>query len=177
MSFLKRIFGRTTTDPTAEWGPFTGVIPDFDLTEMSFGSLRFGDGFQSASFLGRPGNVEHIPSDYTILFYPSGGLELHFRSEKLVRLVFYIAPDEFTNELIMEFSRPAVRGGVPHGTRLTPELDQQKITALFGAPDSVEAGSPETILYYTRNGVELEFELHDKGRLTTWNVAREEGGS
>ena len=175
MSFFERIFGRKTTDPTVEWGAFTGYIPDFDLTDMSFGSLHFGDGFQSASFLGRPGNVEHIASDYTILFYPSGGFELSFRDEKLVRLVFYIAPDEFTSELVIDFSRPAVRGGVPSATRLTPELDQQKITALFGAPDTIEQGSPETILYYTRNGVDLEFELHDKGRLTTWNVSKDPG--
>ena len=77
MNLLNRLF-RRPTDPTANWGPPTGPMPDFDLTEMRFGPLRFGAPFTAATFLGRPDHFKWMKKDYGQLLYASRGFQLDF---------------------------------------------------------------------------------------------------
>jgi hypothetical protein len=171
MSFLDRLLGRHQ-DPTLSWGVFSLPIPDFDLTAMRFGPLQFGDGLEAAAFLGRPDSLAWTQSDYAELLYAKGGFQLDFDRGKFVYAGFFIGPDDFLpKHPELEFSKPRLRGCTPEGTRLSRETDRALIERLLGAPDLVDTEPSEGILYYTRHGVTMEFEMDGKTlRLKRWNL-------
>jgi len=171
MNILDRLFGRRP-DPTAGWGTSQQPIPDFDLSQMRFGSLRFGDGIEAASFLGRPDRFAWTQADYCELLYARGGFQLDFDKGRFAYLAFFIGPDKFvpTHEGF-EFSQPRLRGCAQDGARLSREMDQPALERLVNAPDSADSDAAETILYYTRQGITMEFEMDGKsGRLKRWNL-------
>lgn len=172
MGFFDRIFGRHK-DPTAEWPAFSLPIPEYDMAEMSFGSLRFGDAIEKASFLGRPDVLNWIESDHCELVYGKGGFNLYFAAGELSSITFFLARDADTPDQVpIEFCRPMLRGSVPYGTQLTPEVDIPKLQSLFGSPKEVEKTDLDHSLFYTRNGADMEFELDERGRLKIWNIYR-----
>lgn len=170
MGFFDRILGRQK-DPTADWSSFSLPIPEFDMSEMSFGSLGFGDSIEAASFLGRPDVLNWIESDHCELIYGRGGFNLYFAGGEFSAITFFIARDADTPDQVpIHFSRPVLRGSVPYGTQLTPEVDLARIHSLFGSPESVEHTELDHSLFYARNGIEMEFELDEHGKLTVWTV-------
>ncbi len=171
MSFLDRFFKRST-DPTSRWPPFSLPLPDFDLTEMRFGALRFGDAINAAASLGRPDRIEWTRRDYCELLYASGGFQIDFDNRRFAYLAFFIGPDEvLPQHAALEFSKPRLRGGTYDGIRLSRETDQPRLERLLGAPDSADIDPGETVLYYTQRGVAMEFELDGPtGRLKRWNL-------
>ena len=171
MNFLERLLGRGK-DPTLKWKPFSPPIPDFDLTDMRFGSLRFGDGYEAAAFLGRPNRCEWMQGCDCTLLYASGGFEIGFDKDRLISIAFFIGPDELLpKDTALEFAKPRLRGCTPDGVQLSPEVDQRFVEQLFGAAESIDADADETILFYTREGVGMDFELDGKnGRLKRWNL-------
>jgi hypothetical protein len=171
MGFVDRLL-RRRADPTLSWQPFSLPIPDFDLTEMRFGKLRFGDAIDAAASLGRPDRVEWTRGEYCELLYASGGFQIDFDSNRFAYLAFFIGPDELLpKHPAFELSKPRLRGGTEDGSRLSRDTQRPRLERLFGAADSVDADSDETILYYARQGVTMEFELDpSNGRLKRWNL-------
>ena len=171
MSLLDRLLGRRP-DPTLNWGAFSLPIPDYDLTEMRFGTLRFGDAFDAAAFLGRPNRFEWTQGDYCELLYASGGFQIDYDDSKFAYLAFFIGPDDcLPMHRPLEFSKPRLLGCTPDGIRLSRDTDRVLLDWLFGAADSTDTEPRETILCYTRQNVTMEFEMDGKtGRLKRWNL-------
>ena len=139
---------------------------------MQFGSLKFGEGFNSAAFLGRPDRFTWTQEDYCELLYASGGFQIDYDKSRFAYLAFFIGPDKYVpKHRALEFSKPRIRGFGPDGIRLSRDSDQASVERLFGAADSVDTEPREHILYYAREGVEMEFEFDGKsGRLKRWNL-------
>jgi hypothetical protein len=171
MSFLDRLIGRRT-DPTLGWVTFKLPIPDFDVTAMRFGTLRFGDAFEAAAFLGRPDRFTWTQGKYCELLYASGGFQLDYDCGKFAYAAFFIGPDGFLpKHPALEFSKPRLRGCTPDGIALSRDTDRALLERMFGAADSVDTEPREVILHYTRRGVTMEFEMDGKtGRLKRWNL-------
>jgi len=113
MSLFDRLL-RRRTDPTLGWGAFSLPIPDFDLTEMRFGTLQFGDGFNAAAFLGRPDRFEWTQGGYCELLYAAGGFQIDYEDSKFEYLAFFIGPDKYLpKQRALAFSQPRLRGGAP----------------------------------------------------------------
>jgi hypothetical protein len=171
MNLLDRLLGRRA-DPTLNWEAFSRPIPDFDLATMRFGSLRFGDGFDAAAFLGRPDRFTWTQSDYCELLYASDGFQIDYDKSRFAYLAFFIGPDDNLPMCrALEFSKPRLRSCTPDGVRLSRDADRALLERLFGAADSVDTEPREAILYYTRDGVTMEFEMDgNSGRLKRWNL-------
>jgi hypothetical protein len=171
MGFLDRFLGKRT-DPTLGWGVLRPPMPDFDLTVMRFGPLRFGDSFDAAAFLGRPDSFKWSRDDYCELLYATSGFQIDYDDGKFAYLAFFIGPDDYLpNHSALEFSKPQLRGCTPDGIQLSQETDQATLERLFGAAESVDTDPEETILYYTKQNVTMEFEIDEKsGSLKRWNL-------
>ncbi len=171
MSFLDRIMGRLA-DPTVNWGAFSLPIPDFDLATMRFGTLRFGDGLDAAAFLGRPNRVTWTQRQYCELLYASGGFQIDYDGGRFAYLAFFVGPDEhLPQHEALRFCRPRLCGCTPDGTLLSRDTDRKSLERLFGPAEGVDTDPDETILFYGRLGVRMEFEVDGgTGRLKRWNL-------
>jgi len=169
MTFLDRILGRRP-DPTLNWQTSNAPMPDFDLEAMRFGTLQFGQGFEAAEFLGRPDLFRWTQEEYCELLYASRGFQIDYDERKFAYLAFLIGPDRHQpDHPALKFSTPRLR--TPEGVRLSCEADRALLEQLFEAPDSVDAGASQVVLYYTRNHVTMEFEMDGTtGRLKRWNL-------
>jgi hypothetical protein len=173
MNLFDRLLGRhDDTDPTLKWGSFTLPIPDVDMTKMAFGTLRFGDEFTAAAFLGRPDRCKWTQPEYCELLYASGGFQVDYDRGRFAYIAFFIGPDKFLSKhRALEFSKPRLHGCVPAGIRLSRDTNRALLEQLFGAANSVDTEPRETILCYTRQGIVMEFEMDGKtGRLKRWNL-------
>lgn len=171
MNFLDRLLGRPN-DPTLGWGTASLPLPDFDFSEMRFGKLGFGDAFEAAAFLGRPQRFRWTQADYCELLYASGGFQLDFDRGKFAYAAFFIGPDRFLpKHPALKLSNPRLRGATPDGIALSRDTDRGSLERLFGVAGSVDAESGEVILYYTMQGVTMEFEMEgNTERLKRWNL-------
>jgi len=171
MSVLSRLFGKRP-DPTLGWGTFSLPLPSFDLGTMRFGTLRFGDGYEGAAFLGRPERFAWTQGDYCELLYASGGFQLDFDHGKFAYAAFFIGLDSYLpKHPALAFSQPRLSGCTPNNTALTRDTDRALLERLFGEADSMDIEPLEAILYYTRKGVTMEFEMDGKsGGLKRWNL-------
>jgi ankyrin repeat protein len=159
-------------DPTLNWHTYDSPIPDFDVLRMQFGTLRFGDGLQGASFLGRPDRFVQKEADHFELLYARRGFQLEFEKNRFTYLAFFIGPDACLPQHVgMRFSSPRFRGDSLSRDRLTRETERATLERTFGTPDSVDADSEEIVLRYLRHGITMEFELDARtGRLKRWNI-------
>lgn len=138
---------------------------------MRFGDLRFGDEFQRAAFLGRPDNVTWTLASYCQLLYVSEGFQIDFDEEKFAYAAFFIGPDDYSpKHPALKFSKPTVLVGGRGAVSLSSETDRTSILSIFGEPESVDSEPEEEILYYTIQGITLEFELDIKRSLKRWNL-------
>jgi hypothetical protein len=171
MSLLDRLFGKRP-DPTEGWAIVCAPLPDFDLTEMRFGSLQFGDTIDAAAFLGRPDRVKWAAGDHGELIYGSSGFLLEFEAGEFAYLAFFFAPDDhLPTGMAIKFAEPRLRGGAAEGARLSGETARPTLEQIFGTADMVDTEPDETVLTYTRKGITMEFELDgETGRLKRWNL-------
>jgi len=139
---------------------------------MQFGRLRFGDALNAAAFLGRPDRFVWTQSEYCELLYASGGFQLDFDGGEFAYAAFFVGPDNsLPKHRALEFSKPRLRGCTPDGIRLSRDTDRELLERLLGLPTSVDTEVRETILFYTRKKIALEFEMDGKtGRLKRWNL-------
>jgi len=133
---------------------------------------EFGDDFAAAAFLGRPDRFEWTQGEYCELLYAAGGFQIDYDKGRFAYLAFFIGPDEFLPEhSALKFSEPRLLGGAIEGMQLTRDVDTPLLEHMFGPPDSVDTDSDETILYYTRQNITMEFEMDGKtGGLKRWNL-------
>lgn len=166
MTFLDSLLGREP-DPTRGWPKIDSILPELDIRQMTLGPLRFGDELGAAAFLGRPDLFNWTVDGYCELVYARCGLQIDFDQGRLAFIAFLIGPDEFLPSVSgMTFAQPRIAGG---GT-FTSATDGNDVRGLFGPPESEDEDSEETILNYSRQGVSMEFELNQDGRLKRWNL-------
>jgi hypothetical protein len=93
MNILDRVLGsfRRRSDPTRHWSDTDEPLPTFDLATGGLGGLRFGDGLESAEFLGRPDEVKQT-KDCVDLFYRRRGFDVAFELGEFAQLTCHIAP-------------------------------------------------------------------------------------
>jgi hypothetical protein len=145
-SLLGRLFGRA--DPTADWPPFAGAVPKFDLERLALGPVRLGDPFEAARALGKPQAFDgDLAKGKAFLEY--GLFDLDFRDGKLMCVGFDVLAAE------------APVGGLRLSGSTTPET----VRGWFGEPktDGVDGGF--RWIEYQRGGATLEFEFGSDGRL------------
>jgi hypothetical protein len=171
MNLFDRIL-RRRADPTLNWGSLSPPIPELDVELMRFGTLQFGDGFDAAAFLGRPDRFEWTQKDYCELLYASGGFQIDYDKGRFAYLAFFIGPDDLLpSHAALRFSTPLLRGSTVDGVRLSSGTDRLLLERLFGKADLADTDPEEVILYYTRNGVTMEFEMDGNTRqLKRWNL-------
>ncbi|QIF03978.1 hypothetical protein [Roseimicrobium sp. ORNL1] len=173
MNFLQRLF-RRQNDPTIHWGSFRPPLPDFDVGHMRFGPLSFGADLNEASFLGTPDRVGWGDSkkDYRVFLYAPQGFEIGFEDGKFCSLYFLMGPDGCLPEHdALKFSQPRLRGGSLDGLTLTSQANEAALREWFGEPESVDVDDEETILFYSRSGISMDFELDGPtGVLKRWNL-------
>ena len=172
MAIFERAAG-ARVDPSRDWGDFKLPIPDFDLGAMCFGGLALGAPLESAAFLGRPDRLRWTEMDYFEMLYAAGGFQVDVEGGRLAYLAFFIGPDEFLpKHKPLAFSRPRLVGAGEGGAELvlSPEVGREQLEELLGPPGSVDADDDETVLYYRRGGVAMEFELAPDGKLKRWNL-------
>ena len=170
MSFFDRLLGKRP-DPTQGWGSFQSPAPSFDLTEMSFGSLKFGDEISTAAFLGRPTKVQWGNTDYFALLYAIGGFQIDFEHGKFTYLAFLIGPDEsIPSKTEITYIEPRLRKNGTDCGRLTGNSSVEELKKLFGPPTNTDEDEVEIVLNFLRDGFTLEFEFNSKRRLKRWNI-------
>ena len=171
MNLFDRLLGRHP-DPTTDWGAFRLPIPDFDVATMRFGALRFGDAIEAAAFLGRPDTLQWPQAEYCELLYARGGFQIDFDRGKFAYAAFLLGPDAFLpKHEALRFSQPRIVGCTPDALCLSHDTDRKILERLFGSPASVDADDRETILYYSRQEITMEFEMDGHtGRLKRWNL-------
>lgn len=176
MSILDLILGRRK-DPTREWGKTISELPEYDLEQMRFGTLRFGDPINAASSLGRPEQFQFIQAEYCELIYASLGFQIDFEEGRLACILFFIGPDEFQpKDPKLRFSKPRVRGCLSKNVQLSEAVDRSELERMFGSPKSVDVDDDETILFYELRGTTMEFEFDGKtGRLKLWKLFPTQG--
>jgi hypothetical protein len=153
MNLLNRLL-RRRIDPTANWGPSTGRIPDFDWVTMRFGPLQFGAPLEAAAFLGRPDHFRSTKDSYAQLIYTSKGFQVDFDHGRLAYLAFLIGPEPWpTDDPPVSFSQPWLHGVGPDRIQLTQQTDQTTLKRLFGTPDSIDTDQDETILQYNHHRI------------------------
>ena len=158
MGFLDRLLGRHP-DPTTDWPPPDGSLPELVPEEKRFGPLRFGDPLNSAHTLGKPHRMSRIDKCHTALFYKAG-FTIEFREQGFCYLALILAD---------------LHGKA--GVSISPEAQQQvgcqnraSIENRFGTHHKMDADEEETILVYHLNGCRMEFELRPSGSLNRWNL-------
>ncbi len=170
MSFFDQILGRKP-DPTARWGEFQLPIPDFDMVEMRFGKLKFGDGLEAAAFLGRPAQVQWPREDYCELLYAAGGFQIDFDNGKFAYLALLIGPDPCVpTDVAFTYAKPRLRGASQESVRLTESTRRAELEKLLGAPTTADEDKDETVLSYEWDRLTMEFEFTPDGRLKRWNL-------
>ena len=171
MSLFDQLLGRRP-DPTKNWKDYHPPMPDLDLSKMRFGPLGFGEDFDAAAFLGRPDRFQWTLDNYCELLYASSGFQIDYDAGRFAYLAFFIAPDEhLAKHKDLRFSKPRVLGFSPEGNLITQDYTREMLQERFGPAESTDAEPEETILYYSRQGVTMEFELDGKnGRLKRWNL-------
>ena len=144
-----------------------GASPAFDLSRMALGSLRLGDQMEAARFLGRPDSFRWTSDAYCELLYARAGFQLDFEGGRLCYVAFFVGGDtHLPTHPSLSLSQPQIRGGM----RLTQRTGRKELLRHFGRPVSEDSDSDETILYYVRGGVTMEFELDGSGHLKRWNL-------
>ncbi len=172
MAIFERAPG-ARVDPSRDWEEFKLPLPDFDVGKMRFGALALGAPLESAAFLGRPDRLRWTEMDYFEMLYAAGGFQADVEGGRIAYLAFFIGPDEFLPaHRPLAFSRPRLVGAGEGGAEvvLSPDVGRERLEALLGPPASVDTDDDETVVYYSREGVTMEFELAPDGKLKRWNL-------
>ena len=162
MGLFSKLFG--PPDPTREWpAAVEGVFPEVDLNARTFGSFRFGDGLDSAYFLGKPDRSKPT-KDCHDLYYDRQGFVVSFELNRFVELRFDIIPEAGSR---LRAAQPRATAGVI----FTPETSKQDLERLFGAPDETNSYGTYEIIQYVHGPLISEFEYDLKtGKLSGWTI-------
>ena len=152
-------------DPTREWPAVPGAAPNVNRVLMQIESLHFGASIDSARILGRPDRFRWTSrmSKNCELLYAKKGLRLRFENGGLIEVAFLIGKRSCDHP---EFV--AAKPLAPDGTPMTPEIDPNRVTALFGPPDP--GGSDATCLQvFHGEHIASDFNFDEQG-LNEWSL-------
>ncbi len=166
MGFLSNLFG--PPDPTKDWPPpIEGVLPEVDLSGKSFGALRFGDGLDSAYFLGKPDRSKPTKNCHD-LYYDRQGFVVSFELGRFVELRFDIVPETGSQS---KSARPRASGGIT----LSPETSKKDLEGFFGQPEETNNYGTYEIVQYLHGPLVSDFEYElATGKLTCWTLYLDE---
>ena len=166
MGLIDRILGRRP-DPTKDWPQLSNAPTGFDLSRRTFGSLAFGDGFESARQFGKPDKFEWIRPGYCTLLYARSGFQIDFEDGRFSYIAFLLGPDMYLPaHPQLAFSEPWLCDRL----QLSSATNQLQIKNYFGAPESEDVDSDETILFYSHNNMTIEFEFTPTDSLKRCNL-------
>ncbi len=113
---LKSLFG--APDPTRDWPPSDGTLPEINAHTYALGRLRFGDPLDAALFLGKPDKYEVSKQspDWVTLEYHGGAVLLYFSTGRFCGLHMGIG---IGGEFKRQPSDPAVEPVLTSGERFT----------------------------------------------------------
>lgn len=162
MGLFSNLFG--PPDSTRDWPQAVdGVLPEVDLNARTFGSLRFGDGLDSAYFLGKPDRSKPT-RDCHDLYYDRLGFVVSFELNRFVELRFDIIPETGSRA---RPAQPRATGGVI----FTPETSRQDLERHYGSPSENESYGTYDIVQYVHGPLISEFEYDLKTeKLSGWTV-------
>lgn len=165
-NLFNTLSGRPDLSPRT-WPPSTLTEPPaFDTRHSSLGPLRFGDPLEHAQVLGRPDRFEQTAPHYHELLYAHAGFQIDFDSGRFAYVAFFIAADnDLPASAPITFSQPVL-----DSHRLSPATSLRDIEALVGPPKSRATDADETLLFYEKNGLTLEFEFMSSGLLKRLNL-------
>lgn len=153
-------------DPTTDWPRLSVSAPAIDSSRGAVGELHFGDDIQSARKFGRPERFRWTQPAYCELLYAKRGFQLDFDSGRFAYAAFFVGPDACLLEASsLAFSTPRV-----DSTLLSQSTTLKEIEAAFGVPSSQDREDDETVLFYARRSVTLEFEASAARMLKRVNV-------
>jgi hypothetical protein len=154
-------------NPTDGWMPSEDGAPAFDRTSRRFGPLSWGDPIDAAAPLGRPDHFRWTQPGYCELLYARAGFQIDFDRGGFSYLAYLIGPDPDRSEHPgMQYSTPVLDAGVA----LTRDTSMADLRQSLGPPASEDVGTDETVLFYTGDGLVLEFEFDAAGHLKRWNL-------
>ena len=166
MQIFTSLFGRRI-DPTASWPVIDFHLPVIDLKKMTFGNLQFAADLQDAACFGRPGRLSWTSKHDCELLYARQGFQLEFAAGQLCYLAFFIAADALLPaHPAMRYSQPELSDTI----KLTHATTAADLTRMLGPVDFEDADTEETILLYSRQKVQLEFEMNERGFLKRFNM-------
>ena len=163
---LRRFFAKlraTRRDPTRDWPRASISAPSVDCARRAVGELRFGDSLSAARCFGRPDAFRWTQPGYCELLYAGAGFQIDFDSGRFAYAAFFVAEDEHAPRV--SFSTPRV-----DSIQLSRETSFEQIEAAFGRPVSRDRDDDETILFYARRDIAIEFEVSSPGLLKRVNV-------
>ncbi len=154
-------------DPTSEWPVLEFETPEIDLSSLEFGPLRFGCDLKEAMTFGKPELFTWSGEETCELLYARKGFQIDFEKGCFDYLAFFIGADEcLPKHPALAFGRPRVKGfGV-----LSGEIRIDDLGKLFGSPDSMDVDSEETVVWFSRSEIKLEFEINQAGFLKRFSL-------
>src|SRR5262245_11299033 len=164
---LRALLGKLKGSPdlTADWPQASGPTPAIDCARESIGGLRFGDDLELARKFGRPDRFRWTQPDYCELLYAPAGFQIDFEARRLAYAAFFVGPDEHVPSVpAMSFSSLQV-----DSTLVSRETSSKQIEAAFGRPSSQDVDAEESVLFYPRGKLTLEFEFSAAGMLKRVN--------
>lgn len=153
-------------DPTEGWPRLPVKTPDINSHGATVGQMRFGDNLASAQPFGRPDGFRWIRPNYCELVYGAAGFQIDFDSDRFAYAGFFIASDPCQPVISsLSFAEPRL-----DGILLTGETSVKQVESTFGQPDSRDTDEEETVFFYTRGGLTVEFEFAPSVLLKRLNV-------
>ena len=147
-------------------------MPEFDLTDLSFGPLHFGCELDLAHAFGRPDQFKWSGRNYCELLYARYGFQIDFEEGRLRYIAFFIGPDAcLPDHPEMTFSQPCLK----KTAKFTAQTTADNLKQIFGEASSEDFDSDEIVLTFSRSGLALEFELTAEAVLKRWNIFPEPG--
>ena len=172
-SLLQKLSGQKP-DPTITWPAATATTtPELNVAEWRLGSIRFGDALNAAQQYGRPDRFTWLSPDYCELLYANAGFQIDFDRGMLCYVAYFIGPDgQFTpDHPALRFSRPRALVEALNPIALSQQLEASALEKLLGEPIDKDVDEDETILFYERTGLTLEFEFDaQSNRLKRFNA-------
>jgi len=137
------------------------------------GEMRFGDALDTAQQYGRPDKFSWSSRDYCELLYANAGFQIDFDEGKFCYAAYFIGPDgRYTPyHADLRFSRPRLLLDSLHPVALSQQIEPNAIERALGEPKARDVDAEETILFFDRDGLTLEFEFDGPSqRLKRFNV-------
>jgi len=137
---------------------------------MQLNGVGFGAPLNAIRTFGRPTRVLKINKEHFEFCYAPSGFALEIERGVLVYFAFFIGVDEFQPCVDdLTFCQPIVSSDLKE-FRFTNLITQESVVSWLGEPLERDADEDETVLFYGRKQVVLEFEFSTENKLKRWSL-------